>query len=348
VLADDDRLFRPAAGPVGLMPMSASLRPPTPTIVCVVDATVETREHGSVTVVIPALDAAGTLPAQLDALARQTYDQPFEVIVVDNGSTDGTGDVARAHAVGERARVRVVHEERRGINNSRNAGIDAAADGRVLLCDADDVVDDGWLAAMVRALTDGVWVAGRLDYTVLNSDRTREVWGVGLRSTFVETDPFVDNTYGCNCGFRRAMWNQVGRFDPRLNGTGGDENEFFMRAHAAGFRPRHVPDAIAGYRLRPGVRAMMRQRYRQGKNQVAMRRLAGGRLLAEQFTIASEVRLTAKTLVALPLYLGSARRRCSWLGSTSRHAGRLVALARARRRRDAPTAVAAGGESGAS
>jgi glycosyltransferase involved in cell wall biosynthesis len=330
------------------MARSASLRPPAPAIVCVVDATVEASEHGPVTVVIPALDAADTLPAQLDALAGQTYDQPFEVIVVDNGSTDGTGDVARAHSVGERARVRVVHEARRGINSSRNAGIDAAADGRVLLCDADDVVDAGWLAAMVTALSDGVWVAGRLDYTVLNTDRTREIWGVGLHSTFVETDPFVDNTYGCNCGFHRAMWSEIGRFDPRLNGTGGDENEFFMRAHAAGFRPRHVPDAIAGYRLRPGVRAMTRQRYRQGKNQVAMRRLAGGRLLPEQFTVASEVRLTAKTLAVLPLYLRSTRRRCSWLGSTSRHAGRLVALTCARLGTNASTGVAVEAKSGPS
>jgi glycosyltransferase involved in cell wall biosynthesis len=321
------------------------VRAPTPAIVCVVDHTAQTSEIGPVTVVIPALDAADTLPAQLDALARQTYDQPFEVIVVDNGSTDGTGDVARAHPVGERAGLRVVHEARRGINCSRNAGIEAAAEGRVLLCDADDVVDDGWLAAMVTALTDGVWVAGRLDYTVLNTDRTREIWGVGRTSTFVETDPFVDNTYGCNCGFHRAMWMQVGRFDPRLNGTGGDENEFFMRAHAAGFRPRHVPDAVAGYRLRTGVRAMVRQRYRQGRNQVAMRRLAGGRLLPEQFTIASELRVTAKTLVALPLHLRTTRHRCAWLGSMSRHTGRLIALGRARLRDDAPIPVAVEGRS---
>ena len=279
-----------------------------------------------VTVTIPAFNAARTLPAQLDALAHQTYGHDFEVIVVDNNSTDGTGDVAHRYSLSSPYEIRVISEGRQGINWARNAGIEAAADGAILLCDADDEVDAGWLAAMVSALEPGCWVAGRQDYTKLNTELTREIWGMGPYSTFAETDPYVDNTYGCNCGFHRSMWKTVGRFDTRLNGTGGDENEFFMRAYAAGFRPRYVPQALVGYRLRPGVWRMARQRYRQGKNQVVMRQLPGGQLLARQFTVASEFGLLFKTSVALPLYLRTRRRRCLWLGSLSRHLGRIVAL----------------------
>ena len=286
-----------------------------------------------VTVTIPAFNAARTLPAQLDALANQTYGHGFEVIVVDNNSSDGTGDVARRYSDSSPYAIRVINEGRQGINWARNAGIEAAPDGAILLCDADDEVDEGWLAAMVSALEPGSWVAGRQDYAKLNTEQTREIWDTGTQSTFAETDPYVDKTYGCNCGFHRSMWETVGRFDPRLNGTGGDENEFFMRAYAAGFRPRHVPQALVGYRLRPGVWRMVRQRYRQGKNQVAMRQLPGGQLLSQQFTATSEVGLLLKTLVALPLYLATRRRRCLWLASVSRRTGRLVGLGTKHHRR---------------
>lgn len=310
------------------MPPVSPARPPQANV-SAVDPDARPDGDALVTVVIPALNASDTLPAQLDALAHQTDADGFEVVVVDNDSTDGTGDVARSHPEAESLGLRVVLETSRGINFARNAGIEAALGDRILLCDADDVVDTGWLAAMIAALTDGVWVAGTQDYTVLNTERTREIWNMGHRSRFVLTEPYSDNTYGCNCGFHRAMWAEVGGFDSRLNGTGGDENEFFMRAHAAGFRPRHVPDALVGYRLRPGIRAMMRQRYRQGKNQVLMRQLAGGRLLPDQFTIGSEVREGTRAFASLPRYVRSSSRRCLWLASVSRHSGRLVELTRA-------------------
>jgi glycosyltransferase involved in cell wall biosynthesis len=277
-----------------------------------------------VTVVIPTLNGADVLPRQLAALDAQDFARRFHVIVVDNGSTDRTTPVAEAHQQ-TGYELEVVHEPRRGINFARNAGIDAAADGVILLCDADDEVHQGWISAMVAALEPDTWVGGVLDYTRLNSSRTREVWDVDDHSTAVTViDPYVDRTYGCNCGFSRQMWEEVGRFDPRLSGTGGDENEMFMRAHQAGYRRIVVDDAIVSYRLRPGVRRMVRQRYRQGRNQVLMRTRPGGRLLPQQFTTSWLVRRLLFTLAAAPAYLGSTRRRCSWLGSCARHVGRLV------------------------
>lgn len=280
-----------------------------------------------VTVVIPALNAADTLARQLDALNRQDFAGQFAVVVVDNGSTDDTATVATNHRATGYA-LRVVGERRKGINWARNAGIAAASDGQIFLCDADDVVAAGWLRAMTRDLGEGVWVAGRLDYKLLNTPRTRVIWDAAEMSGFRESTPYQDNTYGCNCGFTKAMWEQVGGFDSTLSGSGGDENEFFMRAHAAGFRPRHVPDGIVAYTLRPGVRKMMRQRFRQGKNQVKTRLRPGGLLMPEQFTRRGTAGALGWTILALPKYMFSARLRNLWLGSVSRHAGRLVQLSK--------------------
>ncbi len=291
-----------------------------------VGTTQDSRAGSSITVVVPALNAAATIRRQIEALDRQRFDRRFLVIVVDNGSDDGTGELA-AGVRSERHDLTVIHESRRGINVARNAGIAAAPDGMVFLCDADDEVDEGWLAAMVRALRPGTWVAGALGYDELNPPRTRRIWDVGSHSTMRPSDPYVDDTRGSNCGFLRSMWLALGGFDERLSGTGGDENEFFMRARAAGYRPVHVPAAVVNYRLRPGVRLMVRQRYRQGKNQVAMSRLPGGRLLPQRYTFPSCLRATAKAIAVGPRDLVGGRQYL-WIASVSRHIGRLVALAR--------------------
>jgi glycosyltransferase involved in cell wall biosynthesis len=245
---------------------------------------------------------------------------------VDNGSTDATAEVARRFR-SDRFDLQVVDEPSAGINFARNRGVEAARDGLVLLCDADDEVSSGWVHAMTNAFAPGTWVAGVVDYVGLNSPRTRRQWGAPERSACTTPDPFVDRTFGCNCGFSRSMWEEIGRFDDRLSGIGGDETEFFMRAYAAGFRQVWVEEAIVGYRLRPGVRNMCRQRYRQGRNQVRMSRLAGGRV-GRSTSGSRPTTALAKLGVAAPKYALSSTARYQWLGAVSSHLGRLAAHVR--------------------
>jgi len=275
-----------------------------------------------VTVVIPARNAAATLPAQLAALDRQVDGVDFDVILVDNGSTDGTGALAAAH-VSQRYSLQVVHEPIAGTNRARNAGISVVDGGLVLLCDADDEVSPRWVNELVAAWTPGTWVAGIVDYTALNTARTRLQWGAAERSAGVTPEPFVDWTFTCNCGFDRAMWADLGGFDDALSGVGGDDTEFFMRAYAAGYRQRWAPDALVAYRLRAGVRNMCRQRYRQGRNQVLVssRSAAAAGLVPGR---RATTRSLAWLLLATPKYLLTGSRRYQWLGAACGHVGRLV------------------------
>src|SRR5439155_12779705 len=95
-----------------------------------------------VSVVIPVRDGAASLPPLLDALAAQTLRrEEFEVIVVDNASTDGTADVARA------AGARVVSEAIANRSRARNAGFAAAQTDLIAFTDGDCVPDPRWLEA---------------------------------------------------------------------------------------------------------------------------------------------------------------------------------------------------------
>lgn len=123
-----------------------------------------------VSVVVPACDAARELPDLLSSLARSSFDD-FEVVVVDDGSDDGTGALARA-ASAELPSVTVVrHESPLGPGASRNAGAAAAAGRFIAFVDADDWVSADYLARLVGAArrTGASWV--RTDHVQVHGER---------------------------------------------------------------------------------------------------------------------------------------------------------------------------------
>lgn len=100
-------------------------------------------------IVVPAYNSADTLPATLDSLLAQSFSD-FEIIVVNDGSTDETGAVAAAYATDPR--VNVVSQANRGLAGARNTGIAAARGEYIGFCDADDLWAREKLAAHVEHL----------------------------------------------------------------------------------------------------------------------------------------------------------------------------------------------------
>lgn len=224
-----------------------------------------------VSVVIPALDAARTLPLQLEALARQRTGRRYEVLVADNGSSDGTADVVREFA-GRVPGLRLVDASRRkGSNVARNCGTAEARSELVLLCDADDEVADDWLEALARGLETAGGVGGRLERTKLNADYIA-AWGVPWGQPGITTQlDFLPRPLGANAGFRRSVWEELGGFDEEYV-RGGTETEFFWRLQLAGHALVDVPDAVVHYRLRPSFRKSVRQMYVWGRQHAMLYR----------------------------------------------------------------------------
>ncbi|MEY2451034.1 MAG: hypothetical protein QOD92_608 [Acidimicrobiaceae bacterium] len=213
----------------------------------------------AVSVVIPALNAAETLDEQLAALARQESDEPWELIVVDNGSTDATADVVRRWA--ERLPVlRFIACDRRGINCARNAGVAASRGERILLCDADDVVSSGWLRNLAAALHDWDLVGGRTETTSLNDPSTQRSRANPVSADLPKALRFMSYAVGASMGFRREVFDTIGGFDEAFT-KGSDEIDFCWRAQYAGFRLGFEADAVVHYRLRSRPSEVLRQSY---------------------------------------------------------------------------------------
>jgi GT2 family glycosyltransferase len=212
-------------------------------------------------VVLCVRNGAETLARQLDALSAQAFGEPWEIVLVDNGSTDGTTALAGAW----RARMpwlHVVDEARPGLNWARNRGVGVARAERILCCDADDEVGPGWMGAMVSALDRFDIVGGALEpYPhVLRSGE----WFECPQTTALPTLFGQPYAVGANLGFARRVFDAVGGFDEAF-GAGADEVDFCLRASRAGCSIGFAPDAVVRYAVKDTARALMRQRYGYGR-----------------------------------------------------------------------------------
>ena len=104
-----------------------------------------------VSIILPLYNARTYLPACIQSLLNQTY-PAWELILVDDGSTDGGGELCDAYASRE-SRIQVIHQENRGVSAARNEGIRAASGSYICFMDSDDTVEPTMLADMMAAMT---------------------------------------------------------------------------------------------------------------------------------------------------------------------------------------------------
>ncbi len=221
-------------------------------------------ETGLVSVVITEKDAAVTIDDQLRALAFQQYAGRWEVVVVNNGSTDDSH--RRIQEWRDRVPgLRVIDLAGSGtIGRGRNASVHAAAGDHIVMCDADDVVAPGWLAGLAGALREHALVGGALERSLLAPNGI----GRGL-DTAPSLDPFGRmRVLTSNCGFRREVFDRVGGFDEAL--TRGEDIEFGWRAGLAGYDPHFVPEAIVHVRPRRRLVGVAAQAFADGRSWPAM------------------------------------------------------------------------------
>jgi glycosyltransferase involved in cell wall biosynthesis len=222
----------------------------------------------SVSVVVPVRNGQSTIAQQLAALQAQSWPIAGEIIVVDNGSTDDTAAVATSFATGP-VPLRVVFEPVPGVNRARNAGVAASDSTFVLLCDADDAVEPGWVSGLIDGLRRAELVGGLVETASLNDRESQQMWGVADIVRPQGLGGFA-SPWGCNCGFRRDVWLDLGGFDAELSGA-ADEVEFFVRAQVAGKSLEFVDSAVVRYRLRAQPSSVLRRRYQNGLGEALLR-----------------------------------------------------------------------------
>jgi len=214
-------------------------------------------------VVIAAHDAQDTLTEQLDTLVAQRWSGSWEVLVVDNRSTDGTAAVVQRVGLRSTVPVRLTRADAgTGPAYARNVGAREARGRALAFCDADDVVGSSWVAAMGDALATHEFVCGAVELARLNPTwlaASRGATGTVEAAQFEARFPFAS---ACNLGIRRARFLAADGFDEEL--AVGEDIDLSMRLHLDGTDLTFVPDAVVHYRYRPTLGGTFRRAVEYG------------------------------------------------------------------------------------
>jgi GT2 family glycosyltransferase len=210
-----------------------------------------------ISVVIPVRNGARSLPALLASLGRQTLaPERFEVVVVDNASTDATAAVARA------AGATVVVEPVPNRSRARNRGIEAARADRLAFTDADCVADERWLEAMLACRDEAPLVAGPVEVTT--SPRPNDIERLEARWRFAQ-EHWVKEGWAAtaNLSVDRAALDAVGGFDPVYR-RAAEDPDLCLRARDAGFALGWCPGAVIRHEAESSLAPTLRRAFRHG------------------------------------------------------------------------------------
>ncbi len=223
-----------------------------------------------VSVIVCVRNGEQTLRAQLEALGRQRDAPPFEVVIVDNGSTDGTREVVSdwvAAGIGAAGDAFVVEAfDRPGVCHARNVGA-ASSEGEILAyCDADDVVGPNWTSALADAVDRGASVVTG-PIREMNADGSPG----GARIHGPDSLPFEAGAtlsypffWGCNFAMKREIFERIGGFDAGMPPYGSDDSEIGVRLGRAGVGIHVASEMTIAYRVAIGWPARLRRQYRAG------------------------------------------------------------------------------------
>jgi glycosyltransferase involved in cell wall biosynthesis len=273
-----------------------------------------------ISVVIPVLDAADTLSAQLEALSGQTYRGKWELIIADNGSTDGTQGLARTWADRIPGLQVVDASDRKGQAHARNVGATAARGDFIAFCDADDVATPGWLEAMAEAARSSDVAAGTLEHESLNQPLVRLWRSTQPREETPEDEAFLPWAESANLGVRASVFHVLGGFNEEYPIS--EDVEFSWRVQLASYQLGFAPDAVVRYRHRSGLRPLMHQHYLYGVHAAKLYRDFRTRGMPRS-PFRRAIRVWGRVIAHLVVDLPFPDRRGTWLRKAAYRWGRL-------------------------
>src|SRR5215216_4507872 len=218
-------------------------------------------DHFDISAVITTYNRSEMLAKALEALLSQKAGGVrYEIIVVDNNSTDNTRATIEDFIARGNSNLRYVFEPKQGIAHGRNAGIDAARGDIIAFTDDDVVVTDNWIAVIKRAFDENPeveYIGGKiLPHWTEPPPKWLTVdhwWPLALldrgdnRFCVNASNPLCLPT--ANASFRRELFSRIGFFSPEFSGR--EDHELFVRLWQAGGQGMYEPDLVVMATVQP-------------------------------------------------------------------------------------------------
>jgi GT2 family glycosyltransferase len=213
-----------------------------------------------VSVVVCTYNGGRTLDQCLRSLVALDY-PAYEIIVVDDGSTDDTAAILERFP-----EIRAIRHANRGLSVARNVGLHAATGAIVAYTDSDCYADPDWLTHLVHQLQrNGAAAVGGPNLTPEDGWLSACVAAAPGQPTHVlESDQEAEHIPGCNMAFRREILESINGFDPQYR-KAGDDVDICWRLQQAGYWITFAPGAFVWHHRRQNPHAYLRQQAGYGE-----------------------------------------------------------------------------------
>lgn len=232
-------------------------------------------ESPKISVVIPVHNNEKTIGECLTSLMRVDYEPGFEIIVLDDESTDRTAEICASYPA-----VKLIRLKKQGPSAARNLGVESSVGTYIAFTDGDCVIEPDWLKELEKCfISDEIAGAGgdqksperEIPFGRLVQDYLK---AIGFMTDYIKNDKSLietDHNPSCNSMYRKRVLIEAGGFDPDL--WPGEDVELDLKVRRLGYKLIYNPKACVGH-YRPGSYAgfarMMRrygasQRYLVGK-----------------------------------------------------------------------------------
>lgn len=224
-------------------------------------------------ILIPVLNEAENLPRLFRALKAEAKRASFEVLFIDNGSTDGSISLLSEFKKSQRFPVVLLKEKRKGFAPPINKGVHHASSDYFATLDADATPEPGWAKAMLNALKKYDIAVGntvtRLKKTSTEAERSAAFLFKGFSKRAAEGKSHA-LPWGptCNLGFRRSTYQAAGAFDANLGSA--FDIAWCWKAVQAGLQLGYAPRAKVNHQRRKHEHDFLKQMYRYGTGEAKL------------------------------------------------------------------------------
>lgn len=232
-------------------------------------ADASTTSWPAVTVILPVYNGEAVIAACLDSLLALVYpDADYEIVVVDNASTDATAVILERY----RDRLRILYEAGHGVSRARNAAIAATDRDIIAFIDADCIADPGWLSALVRPLlrdADLSVVGGRI--LALAGANAIARYGEHIHDHRMAIEVYKPAyVISMNIAVRRSVFDDIGVFDPLF--LRAQDADLSFRLNLGQHRLAYANDAVIRHHNETTLWSLFREGFKHGSWQICLYR----------------------------------------------------------------------------